>query len=314
MYLQVKAFIYLISLLVWETLKERKASRTQKKPESLKCVLQRYLLPHKDSDICGDPASRKRHDASLCWHDVDTDIEEKCEAFLAHEESRSKGKKPSGHKRSTKAEKDITQSPFWRCFGVIECKANYQKSQEQKEFGQLSWYACSALEALFERNNLWGLIISTTKVRFILFTHSAAITSEEIDVGNEVGRKDFVKDFLRFYLCSSYRAGFDPTKRWLEKVQKWEVKCFGKMDTNEGESSSNTKKTNTVEDKFLLAYVNPIPFKTHGSLFGRRTHCHLALLSKDAKDYELILKESWTKLDQNPKRPKTMNTMFLPNE
>ncbi|KAJ1642305.1 hypothetical protein IWQ61_010640, partial [Dispira simplex] len=150
MYPQVKAFIYLISLLVWETLKERKASRTQKKPESLKCVLQRYLLPHKDSDICGDPASRKRHDASLCWHGLDTNIEEKCEAFLAHEESRSKGKKPSGHidqtsdcagsastkkKPSTKAEKDITQSPFWRCFGVIECKANYQKSQEQKEFG-----------------------------------------------------------------------------------------------------------------------------------------------------------------------------------
>ncbi|KAJ1645579.1 hypothetical protein IWQ61_010303 [Dispira simplex] len=329
MYPQVKAFLYLISLLVWETLKEREALRTRKKSESLKCVLQRYLLPHKDSDICGDPASRKRHDVSLCWHDLDTDIEEKCEAFLAHEESRSKGKKASGHmdqtsdcagsaptrrKRSTKAKEDVTQGPFWRCFGVIECKADYRKSQEQKEFGQLSWYACSALEALFERNNLWGLVISTTKVRFVFYTHGAAITSEEIDVGSEVGRKEFVKDFLRFYLCSSYRAGFDPTKRWLEDVQQWEVKCFGKMDTNEGESSSNTKKTDTVEDEPLLAYVDPTLFKTRGSLFGRRTRCHLASLIKGAKTYEFILKESWAELDQGPKRQKTMNTVFLPNE
>ncbi|KAJ1643897.1 hypothetical protein IWQ61_010477, partial [Dispira simplex] len=142
----------------------------------------------------------------------------------------------------------------------------------------------------------------------------AAITSEEIDVGEEVGRKDFVKDFLHLYLCSPYRAGFDPTKRWLEDVQQWEVKCFGKMDTGKGESSSNTKKTDTVENKFLLAYVNPIPFKTRGSLFGRRTRCYLASLTKGAKDYEFILKESWTELDQGLKRPKTMNTVFLPNE
>ncbi|KAJ1660120.1 hypothetical protein IWQ61_000918 [Dispira simplex] len=328
MYPQVKAFLYLISLLVWETLKEREL-RTRKKPESLKCVLQRYLLPHKDSDICGDPASRKRHDASLCWHDLDTDIEEKCEAFLAHEESRAKGKKASGYidrtsdcvgsastrkKRSTKAEEGVTQGPFWRCFGVIECKADYRKSQEQKEFGQLSWYACSALEVLFERNNLWGLVISTTKVRFVFYTHGAAITSEEIDMGTEVGRKEFVKDFLRFYLCSSYRAGFDPTKRWLKDIQKWEVKCFGKMNIGEGGSTSNTKKTATVEDQPLLAYVDPIPFKTRGSLFGRRTRCHLASLTKDDKTYEFILKESWTELDQDPKRQKTMNTVFLPNE
>ncbi|KAJ1649989.1 hypothetical protein IWQ61_009086 [Dispira simplex] len=328
MYPQVKAFLYLISLLVWETLKEREL-RTRKKSESLKCVLQRYLLPHKDSDICGDLASRKRHDVSLCWHDLDTDIEEKCEAFLAHEESRAKGKKASGRmdqtsdcvgsaptrkKRSTKAEADVTQGPFWRCFGVIECKADHRKSQEQKEFGQLSWYACSALEVLFERNNLWGLVISTTKVRFVFFTHGAAITSQEIDVGSDVGRKEFVKDFLRFYLCSSYRAGFDPTKRWLEDVQQWEVKCFGKMGIDEGESTSNKEKTDTVKDQPLLAYVDPIPFKTRGSLFGRRTRCHLASLSKGAKTYELILKESWTELDQDPKRQKTMNTVFLPNE
>ncbi|KAJ1643543.1 hypothetical protein IWQ61_010520, partial [Dispira simplex] len=239
MYSQVKALIYLISLLVWEKRNERK------KPSSLKVVLHRYLLPHKDNDICGDPTSGKRHDVNVCWYDLDTNVEKECEDFLVHEESRSKGKKASGSTGQTlgstssapttkkpsakgkepevppstpedppsEPEEDVTQGQFWRCFAVIECKARYQKSQELLEYGQLGWYACSALEALFERNNLWGLVVSATKVRFVFFTHSAVISSEEIDVSSEVGRKKFVKDFLRFYLCSSYRAGFDPTKR-----------------------------------------------------------------------------------------------------
>ncbi|KAJ1642465.1 hypothetical protein IWQ61_010623, partial [Dispira simplex] len=86
------------------------------------------------------------------------------------------------------------------------------------------------------------------------------------------------------------------------------------MDTGEGESSSNTKNADTVEDKPLLAYVDPTSFKTRGSLFGRRTRCHLASLIKGAETYEFILKESWTELDQDSKRQKTMNTVVLPNE
>ncbi|KAJ1650577.1 hypothetical protein IWQ61_008655 [Dispira simplex] len=328
MYSRVKAFLYLISLLAWEKRNERK------KPSSLKVVLQRYLLPHKDSDIRGDPTPGKRHDASLCWYDLDTNVGKECEDFLAHEESSSKGKNassstgqtfgstssaPTTKEYSAKAkgkepeippstpedlpsepEEDVTQGPFWRCFAVIECKARYQKSQELMEYGQLGWYACSALEALFERNNLWGLVVSATKVRFVFFTHDAAVTSEEIDVSSEVGRKKIIKDFLRFYLCSSYRAGFDPTKRWLEDVKQWEVKCFDRTSTDKG--------------KPVFAYVNPTPFKIHGHLFGRRTRCHLASLTKGVKTYEFILKESWAELDRGPEGPKTMNTEALPNE
>ncbi|KAJ1654843.1 hypothetical protein IWQ61_005299 [Dispira simplex] len=286
----------------------------QKKSSSLKIVLQYYLLPHKDSDIRGDQTSGKRHDANVCWYDLDTNVRKECEAFLVHEELRSKGKKVSGStgpafgstssapttkKPSAKGkepedppsepEEDVTREQFWRCFGVIECEARYQSSRELMEYDQLGWHACSALEALFERNNLWGLVVSAAKVRFVFFTHGAAVPSEEIDVSSEVGRKKFVKDFLRFYFCSSYRAGFDPTKRWLEDVKQW-------------------------KGKPVLAYVNPTTFKGGGNLFGRRTRCHLASLTKDVKTYELILKESWTELDRDLKKPGTINTEALPNE
>ncbi|KAJ1649589.1 hypothetical protein IWQ61_009372 [Dispira simplex] len=326
MYPQVKALLYLISLLAWEKWNERKKS------SSLKIVLQRYLLPHKDSDIRGDPTSGKRHDVNVCWYDLDTNVGKECEAFLVHEEPSSKGKKASGSTGQTfgstssaptakkpsakgkepevppstpeeppsEPEEDVTQGPFWRYFAVIECKAHYQKSQELMEYGQLGWCACSALEALFERSNLWSLVVSATKVRFVFFTHGAAVSSEEIDVSSEVGRKKFINDFLRFYLCSSYRAGFDPTKRWLEDVKQWEVKCFDKTSTDKG--------------KPIFVYVNPIPFKSRGNLFGRRTRCHRASLNKGSTTYKFILKESWTELHQDPEGSKTMNTEALPNE
>ncbi|KAJ1965307.1 hypothetical protein IWQ62_002697, partial [Dispira parvispora] len=165
MYPQFKAFVYLIALLL------------QDKRKKTKHPLKRYLLPHRMSDICGDPASAKRHDVAICWHDPDTEIEAECRAFLEYEETKSnqKQKKSSANqdpdanyvlpgaskKRSWKGKTpevpepdvDVTQSPFWRCFGIVECKADYNEANEQAEYGQLGWYAASALEFLFERNN-----------------------------------------------------------------------------------------------------------------------------------------------------------------
>ncbi|KAJ1652938.1 hypothetical protein IWQ61_006837 [Dispira simplex] len=317
MYPQFKAFVYLIALLVWD------------KRQKLNLPLERYLLPNRMNDIHGEPTSAKRHDIAIRWYDPDTDVEAECAAFLEYEESKSNGKQhiPStsqtrgepqpapgmAKKCSSKgkhpeespsepepeSEVDVTQGPFWRCFGVVECKADYSKAQEQAEYGQLGWYACSALEATFERNTMWGWVVSKTTVRFVLFTHDAAVSSEAIDMKVKSDHQMFIDNFIRLCLCSAYRAGFDPTKRWLEDIKVWEVKCF---DSAQKPSHST------------LAYVKPLPLKIHGSLFGRRTRCHRASLTKDAKEYELVLKESWVELDHDLKNRKMMNAEALPNE
>ncbi|KAJ1650193.1 hypothetical protein IWQ61_008942, partial [Dispira simplex] len=317
MYPQFKAFVYLVALLVWD------------KRKRLNLPLERYLLPNGMSDIHGEPTSAKRHDIAIRWYDPGTDIEAECAAFLEYEDSKSnrkqhtpstsqtrdepqptpgktkkclsKGKQTeeSPSKLDPESEVDITQGPFWRCFGVVECKADYSKAQEQAEYGQLGWYACSALEAAFERNTMWGWVVSKTSVRFVLFTHDAAVSSKAIDMKDKLGHQMFIDNFIRLCLCSAYRAGFDPTKRWLEDNKVWEVKCF----------DSAQKPSHPT-----LAYVKPLPLKIHGSLFGRRTRCHRASLTKDAKEYELVLKESWAELDHDPDNRKMMNTEALPNE
>ncbi|KAJ1958982.1 hypothetical protein IWQ62_004796 [Dispira parvispora] len=199
-----------------------------------------------------------------------------------------------------KTQNDVTQGPFWRCFGVVAYKAECPKDHSKDDYGQLGWYFHSALQAVFERNTLWGWVVSESAVRFVFFTHSTGVSSEVIDMKGEAGRKNFMDNFIRLCLCSAYRAGFDPTKRWLEDDKKWEVKCFNSANPEKGES--------------LLAYVNPLPFKISNSFYGRRTRCHLGSLTKDAETYDLILKESWVELDQDPDKPKTMNTESLPNE
>ncbi|KAJ1643466.1 hypothetical protein IWQ61_010526, partial [Dispira simplex] len=317
MYPQFKAFVCLIALLVWD------------KHQKLNLSLERYLLPNRMSDIRSDPTSAKRHDIVVRWYDPDTDVEAECIAFLEYEESKSnrkqhipfaeqttdepnlatgttkkrscKGKDPeeSPLKSGPEPEADITQGPFWHCFGVVECKADYSKAQEQAEYGQLGWYACSALDAAFERNTMWGWVVSKTTVRFVLFTHGAAVSSEAIDMKENSGHQMFINNFIRLCLCSAYRAGFDTTKRWLEDVKVWEVKCF-----NSAQKPSRP----------TLAYVKSLPLKIHGSLFGRRTRCHRASLTRDAKEYELILKESWVELDHDLKNRRMMNTEAFPNE
>ncbi|KAJ1641726.1 hypothetical protein IWQ61_010743, partial [Dispira simplex] len=78
------------------------------------------------------------------------------------------------------------------------------------------------------------------------------------------------------------------------------VNCFGNTDPEEPE--------------IVRAYVDPIPFKIHGGLFGRRTRCHYASLAEDKETTGFVLKESWTELDLNPDEPRNMNTESLPNE
>ncbi|KAJ1658113.1 hypothetical protein IWQ61_002601 [Dispira simplex] len=282
MYPQLKAFIYLIALYVGD------------KREQCNLPLQRYLLPHPLSNVQGDPTTRKRHDIVLRWYDPDKDmgVIEECDAFLNGNSQTAKGKHSS--KDPKKRQEEAIRERFWRCFGVIECKAQYIKSQEVKDIGQLGWYVCSALEAVFERNNMWGWVVSGTTVRFIFFTHGAAVSSPIIDMKDKKGRQIFIDNFILLCLHRTVR---------------------GSTRLNDGWKTINPEKAEIVR-----AYVNPIPFKIHGGLFGRQTRCHYASLTKFTEDAEaketigFVLEESWTELDLNPNEPRNMNTESLPNE
>ncbi|KAJ1962428.1 hypothetical protein IWQ62_003532 [Dispira parvispora] len=317
-YPQVKVFIYLTALYV------------RKKREQSNLPLKRYLLPHSKSNEKGDPTTTKRHDMVLRWLDPeplsvpdgdrDTGVLEECDAFMESIRANNSTSHPATtagssqsamggyyNMNSKERNEDAIRERFWRFSGIIECKAQYNQNQEVQGYGQLGWYVYSALNALFERNNPWGWIITGTIVRFVFFTHDAAVSSKLIDMKYQEGRQLFIDNFIRLCLCSPYRAGFDLSKRWLPDEGKWEVDCFNSGDLEETEP--------------VRAYVDSIPFKSHGGIFGRRTRCHKTWLTKGTGDSKgnkdndvFVLKESWTELNDDPKKPTNMNTESLPKE
>ncbi|KAJ1957613.1 hypothetical protein IWQ62_005049 [Dispira parvispora] len=229
MYPQVKAFTYLIALYV------------RKKREQSGLPLKRYLLPHLKSNVKGGPTTRKRHDMVLRWLDPDplsvpdgdrdTGVLEERDAFMewmrvndtTSHPATTAGSSQSAmggyyNMNSKERNEDAIRERFWRCSGIIECKAQYNQNQRVRDYGQLG--------------------------------------------------------------------------------------------------SGNSEVTEPVR-----AYVDPIPFKIQGGIFGRRTRCHKVWLTKSTGDSKgnkdndvFVFKESWTELDDDPKKPSNMNTEFLPNE
>ncbi|KAJ1967605.1 hypothetical protein IWQ62_001748, partial [Dispira parvispora] len=275
-------YLFLVNMAMTETKRDLRST-----------TIQRRILPHPEYDVRGDPVANIRHDIALRCCDIDIDMDEEYKSF-------EPGKKQKADKqKSTKGEgSDKFGSRFKEALGIIEVKQYSTEDGKPGTYGQLGRYFRSALDAQFDRHSMWGITVCGPFVRFVLFTHSAVIPSEPIDMRTPGGRKQFVDDYIRLSICPKYRVGYDPTKTWLPHYERWEVECFN--------TNRNKNKQGAIRS-CASAYVDPKPIISGGSLFGRRTRCHLASLTRRGK-LEYVLKESWTEVDGH------INKVEMPNE
>ncbi|KAJ1969659.1 hypothetical protein IWQ62_000486 [Dispira parvispora] len=267
-------------------------------------TIQRLILPYAERDSQGDPVANICHDIVLRCCDLDVDVQQEYEPFkpdsnIPDEEYRSKKKrKVNKPKPMEGGDLDKFRHQFKEVFGFVEVKQTPADDAKLDTYAQLGRYVRSALNAQFDRNSMWTIIVCGPFVRFILFTHSAVISSTRIDMKTVEGRKQFVDDYVRLSICPKYRVGYDPTKTWLPRYERWEVECF---NTNRDKNKQGAKCP------CANVYVDSKPLTSGGSLFGRHTRCHLASLTKTGK-LEYVLKESWTEVDGN------LNKVEMPNE
>ncbi|KAJ1969658.1 hypothetical protein IWQ62_000485 [Dispira parvispora] len=267
-------------------------------------TLQRLILPHAERDGRGDPVANICHDIVLRCCDIDVDVQQEYEPFkpdpnIPDDDYRSKKKRKVDKPKPTEGENlDKFRHRVKDVFGFVKVKKSPTDDAKLKTYAKLGWYVRSALNAQFDRNGMWTITVCGPFVRFILFTHSAVISSTRIDVRTVEGRKQFVEDYIRLSICPKYRVGYDPTKTWRPRYERWEVECF---NTNRDKNKQGAKCP------CASAYVAPKPIMSGGPLFGRRTRCHLASLTKRGK-LEYVLKESWTEVDG------TLNRVEMPNE
>ncbi|KAJ1643125.1 hypothetical protein IWQ61_010563, partial [Dispira simplex] len=286
-------YIFLIGIVLAET---------KCKPQGM--AIQRRILPHRECDVRCDAEANIRYDIVLQCCGLDTDVKQEHDTFqgdsnLSDGTSKPRKKrKVSGRTPTEGEEMDKFRKRIKEAFGVIEVKVSAAEDGKPTTYAQLGWYIRCALDAQFDRNNMWGITVCGPLVRFVLFTHSTVIPSLPIDMRTSEGRKQFVDDYIRLSLCPKYRVGYDPTKTWYSDLNRWKVECF---DTNQSNNRQGAK------GPCKSVYVDPEPITSGGYLFGRRTRCHLASLSEEG-ELTFVLKESWTEVDG------TINKVELPNE
>ncbi|KAJ1961143.1 hypothetical protein IWQ62_003971, partial [Dispira parvispora] len=236
-------------------------------------TIERRILPHPEIDVRSDPEADIRYDIVLRCCGLGVNIQQeygsfKPDANLPDSENKPNKKRKVDEPKPAKCEDSIKyQDQVKDAFGFVKVKKSSTDDDEPYTYAQLGRYVLCALDAQFDRNFMWGITVCGKFVRFILFTHSAAIPSKRLDMRKVKDRKQFVDNYIRLSLCPKYRVGYDPTKTWLSELNRWKVECF---DTNRGNSQQGAKgPCETV-------YVDPKPITPGGSLFGRRTRCHLA--------------------------------------
>ncbi|KAJ1656419.1 hypothetical protein IWQ61_004011 [Dispira simplex] len=288
LYPSIINYIFLISMVIAEFGRETRGM-----------AIQRRILPHRECDVRCDAEANIHYDIVLRCCGSQVDVEQEYGTF-EDDSNLSDGEYKPSKEHKTSEKKEMAKFRKWikEAFGVIEVKTSAKEDGRPKIYAQLGWYIRCALNAQFDRNNMWGITVCGPLVRFVLFTHSTVIPSLPIDMGTSEGRKQFVDDYIRLSLCPKYRVGYDPTKTWLPDLKRWEVECF---DTNQSNNEQGAK------GPCESVYVDPEPITSGGHLFGRRTRCHLASLSKKG-ELTFVLKESWTEVDG------PINTVEVPNE
>ncbi|KAJ1645700.1 hypothetical protein IWQ61_010289 [Dispira simplex] len=286
-------YIFLIGIILAET---------KCKPQGM--AIQCHILPHQECDVRCDAEANIRYDIVLWCCGLDTDVKQEHDTFQGNSnlsDGTSKPRKKCKVSRRTPTEEeemDKFQKRIKEAFGVIEVKVSAAEDGKPTTYAQLGWYIQCTLDAQFDQNNMWGIMVCRPLVRFVLFTHSTIVPLLPIDMRTSEGRKQFIDDYIRLSLCLKYQVGYDPTKTWLPHYKCWKVECF---DTNQSNNEQGTK------GPCKSVYIDPEPITSSGYLFGCHTHCHLASLSEEG-ELMFILKESWTEVDS------TINKVEVPNE
>ncbi|KAJ1968319.1 hypothetical protein IWQ62_001318 [Dispira parvispora] len=293
MYLCVIDYLFLIGMVLAGNTREAQGT-----------TIQRRILPHAECDVRSNPDANTRHDFVLRCCDTDVDVQQEYEPFKPdsnlpeYEYGPDKKQKVDKSKPTEGEDLDKFRDQIKDAFGFVKVKISPKDDAKLKTYAKLGQYVRCALNAQFDRHGMWTITVCGPFVRFVLFTHSTVIPSTRIDMSKVKGRKQFVDDYIRLSVCPKYRVGYDHTKTWLPCYERWEVECF---NTNRDENKQG------AEGPCASVYVDPKPITSRDSLFGRRTRCHLASLTKSGK-LEYVLKESWTEVDGN------FNRMEMPNE
>ncbi|KAJ2507095.1 hypothetical protein GGI11_006455 [Coemansia sp. RSA 2049] len=141
-----------------------------------------------------------------------------------------------------------------------------------------------------DRRFMWGITACDTRVRACILTSGGALASHEMDTSTATGRSEYIQLLVDWSMCDRHQLGFDPSVRWLEDLDCWEIDVSSTASASEGiDQHPATYSTTYYFDNVYVAASH---------LFGRHTRCFPASskrpASKEFIEPEVLIKDTWS--------------------
>ncbi|KAJ2715801.1 hypothetical protein H4R19_001000 [Coemansia spiralis] len=96
-------------------------------------------------------------------------------------------------------------------------------SVTEKAFVQLLNYTRQAYSKQVFRRFAWGLTQCCAEARACVLVSSGIVATHAMDLHGVVGRRELVQLLVDWSLCEYHQLGLDPSIRWIEDLNCWEI-------------------------------------------------------------------------------------------
>ncbi|KAJ2654549.1 hypothetical protein IWW48_006040, partial [Coemansia sp. RSA 1200] len=157
-------------------------------------------------------------------------------------------------------------------------------------FKQLFMYTRQVYANQNDRRFMWGITACDTRVRACILTSGGALASHKMDASTAKGRSEYIQLLVDWSMCDWRQLGFDPSVRWLENLDCWEI------DVSSAALASNGIDQHLATYSTTYYFDNVYVAASH--LFRRHTRCFPASskrpVSKVHIEPEVLSKDTWS--------------------
>ncbi|PIA19759.1 hypothetical protein COEREDRAFT_68597, partial [Coemansia reversa NRRL 1564] len=184
---------------------------------------------------------------------------------------------------------------------VVEAKQSMNTTNLESGQAQLFRYTRRIYQTQHNRRFLWGMVLCGAFMQVYVFTPSHASASPSIDITTIEGRGLFIQLLANWSFCEEHLLGYDPTIKYLENLQCWEIQ----VPTDDSRNNSSSDSLPELEPRVRSFYSNTILVNAN-RLFGRHTRCFAAVAERPSIECPITsmtptvnIKDSWPEADKN---------------
>ncbi|KAJ2741841.1 hypothetical protein H4S06_005819, partial [Coemansia sp. BCRC 34490] len=90
-------------------------------------------------------------------------------------------------------------------------------------FRQLFMYMRQIYTNQNDHHFMWGITACDTRVRACILTSGGVLASHKMDASTATGCSEYIQLLVDWSMCDWHQLGFDPSVRWLEDLDCWEI-------------------------------------------------------------------------------------------